>query len=247
MDDLFGGDYGKAVEAHKNIQGLQTQTAQKLTESVATIADLQSQVTKLSATPTPTPPPTTNGGGSGGSLFEWNQQSVWNESGGFSDGAATKLSEAGVPKEFLAQAEALMSEGRQYRQDKYDTNISTVLGSTDNFATLNEWTVANKTPAEIQGLQSMLDNSSTAGYALQGLKAEFEASGGTFGTEAPKTVSTEPSRIPPTTGGGHTGMTPLRPNTSIADAQEVAAAYASRDTEAIKNVDQRVALGVNQP
>ena len=247
MDDLFGGDYGKAVEAHKNIQGLQTQTAQKLTDRDATIADLQSQVTKLSATPTPTPSQTTNDSGSGGSLFEWNQKNVWNDTGGFSDDVVKHLTEAKVPKDILDVAQTLIAEGRQYRQDRYDTNISTVLGSTDNFAALNEWTVANKTPAEIKGLQAMLDNSSTAAYALQGLKAEFEASGGTFGTEAPKTASLEPSRIPPTTGGGHTGITPLRPNTSIADAQEVAAAYQSRDMDAIKNVDQRVALGVDNP
>lgn len=243
MDDIFGGDYAKAIEAHKNIQGLQAQTATKNNELTSQITDLQAQISKLS-TPPPTSPPTTTGAG-GGSLYDWHNGSMRDASGQIDSGLVAAMDKAGAPPEVVQGMVSTIEQAKSIIQSQAQQTVVTQLGSQENYDALKTWAATNKTPEQLAAINPMLDNPATVSYALSGLKAEYEAAGNTFGEQvaAPPVGTGEPSPLPPTTGGGYTGLTPLKPNTPEAMA---ALGEAISDPTKMAQYEQQIKLGMKQ-
>lgn len=242
MDDIFGGDYAKALEAHKNIQGLQAQTATKNNELTAQNADLQSQIAKLSAASTPAPP-TTTGTNTGGSLYDWHNGSMRDASGQVDQGLMAAMEKAGATPEVVQSMVGTIEQAKSIIQTQAQQTVVSQLGSQENYEALKTWVSTTKTPEQLAAINPMLDNPNTVAYALQGLKAEYEAAGNSFTTQeaTPAVGATEPSPLPNTTGGGYSGLTPLKPNTP--EALE-ALAEVGTDPAKMQQFEQRIALGM---
>ena len=245
MDDVFGGDYGKAVEAHKNIQGLQTQTAQASAAKDTTIADLQAQIAKLSS-PTPTPAPTPNASGSGGgSLYDWHNGSMVDAAGQVDAGLMAAMAEAKAPPEVVQAMVSTIEQAKNIIKSNAQQTIITEMGSQESYTAMTQWLSTTKSPAEQAAINTMLDNPDTLNYALQGLKAEYVAAGNSIETQTdtPDVGVNEPSALPNTTGGGYTGVTPLtRGSPELYESLQAAI----DDPSKMPDHERRVALGIKQ-
>lgn len=242
-DVPFGGDFTKAVEAHKNIQALQTTTAN---ERNALQLQLTEATTKLNAPP-PTPPiptpPTNTGEPTGGVNFDFSNGAMKMEDGTVNPQLIETFAKIGVDASLVQNFVGHMENSVAYNTHLNNTLIAETVGSQENFNEVSEWGQANLAPDLFSQITQGLNQRATMKYAMQDLMEKAEE-GGFRPSSAPpvKPVTTEPTPLPASTGGT-TGLTALYPNTAESRAAVTDPRYVS-DPAYRQSIQNRLAAGM---
>ena len=245
MTDPFNGDYGKLQEAYNNLQGEFTRKSQELsnlkTENDTRFASLEEQIKQLKTTS-----PTTNsnsGAGDGGSLYDWANGSMRDDSGNLNSDLISAMSKAGASAEHVGSIVSTIETAQDLTQHFKSKIIKDKVGSEENLNKLLTW--AEKNPnAHVKVANQFIQDIRTLEDGLDILNEQATAAGFDFNASTPTTPpSNEPEAIPSTaSGGGNPGLTPLKPNTPEALAA-TRDAIKSGDQSKVDEVQKRLQMG----
>lgn len=237
VNDKFGGDYTKAVEAYNALEtklGQQATQINELTQqintnnqTIQTLQNAQSQSDTDS--------------GSGGSLYDWANGKMRADDGSIDSGLLSAMEKLGATREQTTALVENVEYAQQVVQEQTAQNISSRFGNQQNFDAALTWAKDNLDPSKQSAINALLGNRSTAAHGMEMLKTEAAAGGLVFEQKTQAKVD-EPTHLPENTGVGAGGPTPLKPNTPEA-IEAMKEAFASNDPAKVAEYEARLLAG----
>ena len=228
-------------QSYEHMRTLQTQTAESNTALKAQVAQLEAANAQLATPPpTSTPSQTTNEGASVES-FDWDKGLMRTEDGKVNPTLISALKRAGMTEQHVTNLLGYTEDGALYRTHLNETLIKDTAGTKEDFDAYVNWGRENMTTQDYSSMAASLNDRNTNKFAMRSLMDMAKEGGFTIGNQTPAPTNA-PSTLPQSSAGGGS-VSPLR-STDPGYAQEIAAAYSSKDPAKITLVNQRVAAGL---
>lgn len=228
-----------------SLQQQLTNLQTKLGEQGTELGNLRQQNQTLKDQLASTNKPAAPTDGEGGSLYDWSNGTLRDDSGNIPTSLYESMQKAGASKEQVDALVSTVETAKSLVETRKAELIQTKIGGEEQFQKLNEWAAQNSTNPRVRAAANLAKNIDTLDIGLDMLKEAAESSGFTVGVENPPApTGNEPSKLPTATAGNInptlTPLDPKDPNTSL----KVAEAYGSGDSEKIAEVEARLKLGM---
>ena len=205
VQDPFGGDYTKLMASYMALNA-------KLGEQGNQIGTLTNQINTLKSTPPTNPsPPVVQ---PSGSLYDWSNGQMRDDSGGVPPSLYSSMERAGATKEQVDALVTTVETAQRVVESRKSEVIANTVGSQENLTSLMEWASQNNTSPKVRAASNLLGDIDTLSVGLDMLKSTAAESGFSVGTTEPTNTpaTNEPTPLPPSSGNINPTLTPLIPN-----------------------------------